>query len=359
MDVIPPNSEGLTTITEAMLISSSVPETAPAAYDNGTTYAMGAQASDLSANLILVYESLQYGNIAHTPASSPTWWRLIGRTYPVYDAGSTYALGDRVIDPVNHLEYSSLTAGNHGNPLDDGVNWIKNGPTNRWAALDLNRSTGTTSPSPMVYIIGPGKRVDAVGLAGLVADSYSISITRDGEPIETDTYPYTESLSTRVVLNWHDWLTKPFTFRSASARFDLPLISGAEITITLTRASGDVTVGALFVNRSVDLGETEVDPQDDADNFSTFSRDIGGSATDFIPRRLLPLVTVSTLASEEQTPEIRATRDAMRATPAFYCGIRDVTNSYFESLVNVGVWKSFKITPGYAGLRCDITIEEA
>jgi hypothetical protein len=359
VDVIPPNSDGLTTITEAMLTVTTVPETAPAAYSSGTTYALGAQASDLSANLILVYVSLQAANTGNTPATSPLWWRLIGRTYPVYSSGHTYALGDRAIDAVNHLEYSSLTASNTGNPLTDDTHWVQNGPTNRWASLDLNRSTGTTSPSPMTYAIAPGKRVDSVGLAGMVADSYTISITKDGAPITTDVYPYTENLSTRVVLGWRDWLTKPFTFRAASARFDLPLISGAVITITLTRASGDVTLGALFVNRGVDLGDTETDPQDDAENFSTFDRDIEGTATDFIPRRLLPLVTLGSLADAERTPEIRDTRDALRATPAFWCGIRDVTDPYFESMVTVGVWKSFKITPGYGGARCDITLEEA
>lgn len=355
MDVIPPNSDGLTTITEVMLVSTTVPETAPAAYVSGTTYALGATVSDLSANLILVYQSLLAGNTGHTPASSPTWWKLIGRTYPVYDVGHTYVIDDRAIDPVNHLEYSSLTAGNVGNPLTDGVHWVKNGPTNRWAALDLSSNTGTTSPSPMTYVIGPGKRVDAVGLAGMMADSYTISVKQSG----VEVYTYTESLSTRVVLGWRDWLTKPFTFRAASARFDLPLISNAEVTITLTRATGDVTLGALFVNRGIDLGSTENQPQDDADNFSTFSRDIEGTATDFIPRRLLPLVTVASLAPAERTPEIRAARTALRATPAFWCGLRDVTNPYFESVVNVGVWKSFKITPDYIGARCDITLEEA
>lgn len=359
MDVIPPLSSGLTTITEAMLTATSVPETAPAAYSGVTTYAAGATSSDLSANLILVYQSLQSGNLNHTPASSPTWWKLIGRTYPVYDVSHTYAAGEKAIDPVAHLEYESQTAANLGNPLTDGAHWVETGPTNRWASLDLNRSTGTTSPSPTVYTISPGKRVDAVGLAGMVADSYTISIKKAGVDVVTDVYPYTENLSTRVVLGWRDWLTKPFTFRAASARFDLPLISGVEVTITLTRASGDVTLGALFINRGVDLGETEDEPEDDADNFSTFERDIEGSATTFVPKRLLPLVSCATLADRERTPELRQTREALKATPAFWCGIRDVEDPYFESLVSVGVWKSFKITPTAAGVRCDIALEEA
>lgn len=359
--VIPPLNVGayvegmpLFSLTDVMLDSSSVPETPPALWSNVTTYAAGAQRSVAGAhNSFDVYVSLQAGNLNHAPAASPTWWRKQGTTYGVWAAG-TYALGDHVIDAVAHLEYESLAAANTA-ALTDPAKWGLVGPTNRWAALDLTNSTGTTAPSPMVFTLVPGKRVDAFGLAGLVADSFTVSVTKDGDEI----YSHTESLSTRVVLGWRDWLTKPFTYRGASSAKDMILQSGVKVTITLTRATGDVTLGALFVNRCVELGVVETEPTDDGQNFSTFSRDIGGSASDFIPKRVISLISAAAYAPAERVPELRAVRTLLKASPAFWVGLPDPTNPYYESLQLVGVWKGFKITPGHPDARLDLDLEEA
>jgi hypothetical protein len=352
--VIPPTTGQVSTITDAMLVSTSVPETPPAAYNGATTYALDAQVSIAgTGNAKEVYVSIQApGNTGHAPASSPLWWRHLGTTYPVYVAG-TYALNDRVIDAVAHLEYLSL-AGSNTAALSDDTKWALQGPTNRWRSLDLTSSTGTTAPSPLIYTIAPGKRVDAFGLSGLVADSFTVTVD-DGSVI----YTYTESLSRRVVLGWLDWLTKPFTFKEASSRNDLPLASGAEVTITFTRATGDVTVGAIFVNRSVEFGDVEVEPTDGAQNYSTFSRDVAGTATDFIPRRVIPLIRMTAFADAGRVPELRAVRKLLRATPAFWVGLPDSSNPYFESVQTVGVWKSFEITPGHPDARVDLALEEA
>lgn len=304
--VIPPITGAVTTITEAMLTSSTVPE-----------------------------------------------------DEAVWDIGDTYAENDivRGVGDYAHTTWESAQGGNIGNdPLtDDGTWWTAAGPTNRWRALDLTSSTGTTAPSPLTYTIEPGIRVDAVGLAGMVADSYTITVTKDAEVI----YSYTESLSTRVVLSWKDWLTKPFTFRAASSRDDLPLVSGAVVTITLERASGDVTLGSLFINRAIPFGEVQVEPNDSALNYSTFERNIEGTATTFIPKRVIPLIRMSAYATAERVPELRRARVTLRATPGFWVGLPDPTNPYFESVQSVGVWKTFEITPSHPGARVEISLEEA
>lgn len=354
--VIPPLTGAVTTITDAMLIASSVPETAPAVWSNVTTYALGDQRSITGAhNSFDVYISLQAANLNHAPASSPTWWRKQGTTYGVYAGGTTYATGDHVVDPTTHHEYESLVGSNMGNALTDETKWSDLGMDARWAALDLTASTGTTAPSPVTYTIEPGKRVDAFGFAGMVADSYTVTVTKDGDEL----YSYTESLSTRVVLSWSDWLTKPFTFRAASSRNDMPLMSGCRVTITFTRASGDVTIGSIFVNRSIPLGDVEVDPQDDAQNYSTFSRNIEGTASSFVPRRVIPLIRMTAFTDAARVPELRAARAQLRATPAFWVGLPDAANPYYESVQSVGVWKNFKITPSHPDARVDLDLEEA
>lgn len=355
MYVIPPAADG-TTITEAMLTATSVPETPPTLYAGGTTYALGQTASvAASGNAFDVYGSLQNGNTGHAPASSPLWWKLLGRTYGVYSGATSYAANDRVIDPVAHKTYKSLVSSNDGNALSDGTKWLDEGPTNRWAALDLTKSTGTTAPSPLVYEITPGKRVNAYGFSGVIADNCIVQVEVGGEVVWT----HTEKLRSRVVLGWYDWLTKPFSQRKAASRNDMPMASGAKVKVTFNRSAGDVTIGALFVNRCIDLGELEVDPDDDAQNFSTFQRNIEGTASDFIARRVIPLIRLTSFARAKRLPEIREARELLRATPAFWAGLDDSDNPYFESVQSVGVWKRFKLTPGHPNLRIDTEIEEA
>lgn len=354
MYVIPPAGD-LTTITEAMLTSSTIPEAPPTEYNGGTTYDDGDTASvAATGNAFDVYLSLEDSNTGHAPASSPAWWRLQGRTYGVYDGGETYDLADRVIDVTTHMQFESLAGSNIGNPLTDADKWLALGPTNRWGPLDLTTSTGATAPSPVTYVITPGKRVNAFGFAGMVADRFTVTVD-DGSEI----YSYTESLSTRVVLSWLDWLTKPFTFRAASSRNDLPLVSNGVVTITFERDNGDVTLGSLFLNRSHDLGEVETDPSDDAMNYSTFERNIEGTATAFIPRRVIPLINVTAFAPAAMAKEVRNVRVNLRNTPAYWVGLPDGAHDYFENVQTVGVWKGFRLTPGHPDLRIDLALEEA
>ena len=85
--------------TVTAIDSSNVYETVPTAYAGGTTYALGAIASvSGAAKSHTVYESLQAGNIGHTPASSPTYWQAKGTVYDPYNAGTAYVTGDYATD---------------------------------------------------------------------------------------------------------------------------------------------------------------------------------------------------------------------------------------------------------------------
>lgn len=356
--VIPPLTGASPTITPAMLTATNVPETAPAAYAGGTTYALGDTVSVSAAgNAFDVYESLQAGNTGHTPASSPTWWRLLGRTYGVYSGATAYVTGDRVIETANHLEYLAL-ANSTGVPLTGAPasesTWQLQGPTNRWRAFDLIRNTGATGPSPMSFTITPGERVDAVGLAGIVADDFTITVKVGG----VTKWTYTESLSTRVVLNWFDYFYAPFTFRSVSAVFDIPKYSGAEVTITFTRAGGDITVGSLWVGNAVDIGELEVEPNLGRRNFSRFDEADDGTLT-LIQKRTKPEQSWVLYAPKTQLPRISPLIELLNAVPGMWVGLDDPTDEYFEPTIVVGVYTRFDITPSHPDVRIDLTVLEA
>lgn len=348
MNVIPPLA-----ITDATLTSSTAIETAPAAYAAGTTYASGATVSVAGTkNSFDCYTSLQASNFGNTPASSPTWWAYSGTTYGAYAGGTTYALGDQVIDATAHNVYSSLIPGNVGQALTDATKWFLIGKTNKWAQFDVLRNTATVGASPMVTAIAPGVRIDAIMLAGLVATSVTVTMTVGGSTV----YTYTQSLNTRVVTNAYDYCFKPFSTQPALALFNLPPYSTAVTTITLTNTAGPVKCGDCLIGSAVYIGDIQYDAESDAINFSTVVRDAQGNAT-LTPERNVPKVIGQIMLPKAMVNQAYDLRDALNGSVAAYVGINDGTDGYFKSLLIKGFYRRFTINvkyPDYALIGLEV-----
>ena len=335
MNVIPPLA-----ITDARLTSTTVPEVAPPAYAGGTTYALNATASVAgAAGLITVYKSLQAANTGHTPASSPTWWQAIGDTYQVYSGGVTYALGDRVLDAINHLTYESLIAGNVGQALTLVAKWLPLGPSNQRAMFDLKRNTATVVPGSLTAVITPGVRVDSLMLSGMVANAATLDVTVAGANVYTRSY----NLNTREVLDWYDYYFAPFSTQPSLIEFDLPPYTDAVITVTLTATSGNVECGACSIGTYVFIGDVEYEAESDSLNFSTVERDFDGGTSVMIPRRNVPRTVQSIFVDKSRVNRVRALRNALGGAPAIWSGLVDSGDGYFESVLIVGFYKRFSI----------------
>lgn len=134
------------TITEDNLIESNLYDVAPALYNAGTTYALGAYVG-VAGTLgeILIYKSLQASNTGNTPASSPAWWEYSSKTYEVHDdTGATaYGFKYRVINPANNEVYESVVANATNAPLDvaDNPPWLQTGTSYDSLPADWNFNT--------------------------------------------------------------------------------------------------------------------------------------------------------------------------------------------------------------------------
>ncbi|KRB73439.1 hypothetical protein [Noviherbaspirillum sp. Root189] len=335
MNVIPPLA-----ITDARLTSSTAVETAPAAYASGTTYAAGTTASVAgSAGLITVYKSLQNGNVGHTPASSPTWWSSLGETYQVYSGAATYAEGDRVIDTTNHLVYESLAASNTGNALTKEDKWQKIGPTNKFAMFDILRNTATVQPGSITAVVTPGVRADSIGFSGLVGNSAVVTVTSDG----VDVYTHTEDLNTREVADWYDYFFRPFSTKKAFALFDLPPYTNAVITVQISATSGNAECGACVLGSCEYIGDVQYDAESDVLNFSTVTRNFDGSTSAMVQRRNVPKTVQAIWLEKSRVNRVRALRDALNGVPAYWAGLSDSGDGYFEALLILGFYKRFSI----------------
>jgi hypothetical protein len=346
------NEAALFTVTDAQLTASTLPEAPAVAWSSGATYALGAKASlAVGGNAFDVYESLQASNNNHAPASSPLWWKLLGRTHGVFAAG-TYAKGDIVIELATHLEYESQDDGNTA-PLTDNAKWVLLGPSNLYRAFDVLRNTKAAGPSGTSFTVTPGKRIDAIGLAGLIADRVEISLEVGGEEV----WSHSEGLSTRNTQSWSDYFFGAFNFRSSTAVFNIPKYSGAVITITLYRSTGNVEVGSIFINEAVYLGELEVDPNVDRRNFSTIDRKPTGELR-LIRRRTIPTNDWTVFCPKNRLSKVKPLPDELNAVPAMWVGLEATDDEYFDLVTMVAVYTRFTITPGHPDARIDLGLEE-
>jgi hypothetical protein len=239
------------------LIWCSAPEVAPAAYAGGTTYAFGATASIAgAAGLITVYQSLQAANTGHAPASSPTWWKVSGTTYQVYSGAATYALGDRVIDPVAHQTYESLIASNTGAALTNATKWFNGGTnsrwaTNRYAAFDDVVGTAVTGTGQVLMLVAAGA-IDSAGLLNVGASSATIGMIDPATM--TNVFQRTTDLTNDTsILDYDAYFFDESTTVSDMYVDGLPPYYSGVMSIALA-GPGEVSLGVAKFGNSFDLG---------------------------------------------------------------------------------------------------------
>lgn len=355
-------------ITDTKLISSTAAEPHdPAAYNAGTTYALGAIIK-LSADFV-IYESLLDGNIGHTPKENPIWWKKVGVTETAYNAGTTYALGDTVSSSLYHRCYESLAADNLGNPLPvppetTTTKWMDVGPTNRFAMFDLSRNTQTVTASPLTVEIAPGQRINTVGLVGLVGNEVQISATsvQGGGTVYPNAYSASATgifdLNMRNVTNGYEYCFMPFSTLPSVIVFDIPPYSDIVITATITSTAGNVKCGALIVGTYIYIGTTQYGVTNDGLNFSSITRDVFGEAT-LIPRRTVPKTEQMILVDSVYINQCKKARERLNAIPALWTGIDDDTSGWFDLLAILGIYTQFQISaPNNARAEINLALEE-
>lgn len=254
-------------------------------------------------------------------------------------SGTTYAVGDEVILVSTHKVYTRLVAGAGTTaPNLDPTNWAVTRPTNRWAMFALDRNTQTELASPLTVVIAPGKRINAIGLVGLECNSVTVELAVGA------TVYYTRTVTTliRNTLTWSDYLFGAFIYQPSVVMFDLPPVTGATLTITIT--GGTCKCAGVYFNMQVYVGMARLSAVSDADNYSRFERDDFGNAT-LVPRRTVPKYDIDLLIENVQIEKVRALRKELNAVPALWSTLDDKTSdTRFEALLCVGVYKSFPLS---------------
>lgn len=240
-------------VTDAMLTSTNVPETLVTVYAGGTTYNLNDLVGVNAGTVQSVYKSLQGGNTGHTPASSPTWWQLLGVVYAPYSSGTTYAAGDIVsnISANVHLLYKSVVAGNLGNALTDVTKWLALGSTNAWAMFDATYGSQTTNADSISFVVSPAQLVNGLFFGNVAAASITITQSISGF---TTTIP----LSSRAVSNWYDWYYLPLiSVKDLAVVGNIPPYPTSNLTVTINNVGGTAACGLFVMGVGRVIGQTQ------------------------------------------------------------------------------------------------------
>ena len=213
-------------ITDAVLVSSNVPETDYAAYASGATYAVGDRVIVVGTNIHNVYESLQASNIGHTPATSPTWWLLVGST-------------------------------------------------NRWKMMDQSITSQTSNPDSIANTYTIAGRADSVVLLNVDAASAHITMTDVDDGV---VYDATVSLvSDSGIEDWYAWTFEPIVRITEKAITDMPPYLDATISVTLTDTGSNVLCGGCVIGQSKDIGGTQYGAKIGVQSYSVKQQDVFGN----------------------------------------------------------------------------------
>ena len=230
---------------------------------------------------------------------------------PVYSAGTTYALGAKVIS--NHRVYESAQAANTGNAVSDPTWWIDIGPTKRWAAFDDVIGTYCAGTSPLEVVLAPGQRVNTVALI----DVSGVETVRVRSAVGAATI-YDRSIdvrSKRVVRSWWEYFFAP---RSAAkqAIFDgLPPVTTAQITITCTGSAP--AIGVICVGLTMGFADAQLGVSIGIIDYSAKETDSFG-VTSVVERAYAKRANVSFVLPRPQVDAFAKLLADLRAKPALW-----------------------------------------
>jgi hypothetical protein len=271
--------------------------------------------------------------------------------HPVWASGTAYAVGARVILTATHRRYEALVGSTGVNPASDPTKWLDLGPTNRWAMFDDRVGTATTRAGSLQVVLTPGA-TDGVALIDTDAESATVSLTVSG----TQLYSKTQSFNVggTAIDNWFSWFFEPVGRKSSLLFLDVPVYEAGVITVTMTRDNPAdlVSCGALLFGRQFTIGETEHGADIGIIDYSRKETDQFG-VTSVVERAFAKRMTARVVMPTSAIDDVARNLAALRASPVLWIG-----SESFESLTAYGFYKEFSIDLAYPTVSyCSLTIE--
>lgn len=271
-------------------------------------------------------------------------------SHPVWNAGTSYALGARVHLVSTHKVYESAIAGNINNNPASTAQWIEVGPTNRWAVFDTSNSTSTAKSTSFFYRLQPSGAFNAVAILGLVgAQTMRVRIIH---PTLGGIFDRTVGLTgLPEQAGWWEWFFAPRTGPTLSVLTDLPGLPGCELRVDVTGAT-NLAAGVLLFGTAKEIGLLV--QQGARLGIQDYSRKETNEFGDLVlvQRAFAKRATFDLPIKSEFLDEAISYLTSIRATPVLFIAPR------YESAVIYGFYKEFDVNIAYSAVsECSLQVE--
>lgn len=285
----------------------------------------------------VTYAKLTSSNVAETE-------------YGNYAAGTTYAIGARVIVPATHDVWESLANANLGNtPSTSPTWWVRVGPTNRMSMFDTSVSSQTTKTGGIDVTVAPGETVDTLALLNVNASTIRVRMT---DPVDGVVYDLTTNMIAPISeSSWYMWFFEPIA-RKDFLLATLKPYGSAAVRVELND-TGAAACGVMALGLARKIGEgTLAGARTSIDDYSGKEKDTWGQYQ-LIERGYSNKASISTIVMAGMVDPVSKLLKARRAKPTL-C----VASDQYSNLVLFGLI-SFDITIQYAlHSVCNLEIED-
>ena len=262
-----------------------------------------------------------------TPGSAVVTGPLFESLSP-YNAGTTYAAGDRVFGTnvyTNDQIYESLAAGNLGNPLTDTTKWVFVSASNPYRMFDNVSNSQTTAADSIVAEFAPDQVANMVALFNISAATAEVEVTVSGVTV----YDEVQSLTFAGdgVTDWYSYFFGDLNRRTDALFLDLPSYAGQVVTVTVTDIGNTVAIGTLAVGAGLYLGDTQYGARVGITDYSRKVADDFGQYQ-IVERPFSKRGSFTVRTPNSQVDAIANLLPQYRATPVLFIGADDFTATY-------------------------------
>jgi len=264
---------------------------------------------------------------------------------------TAYTVGQKVMIAATHQTYEALTAHTNKPPATSPTDWLPLGFTNRWRMFDDKVGTVTEATGSVSVTLASGI-VTAVALFGLNARDVRVVMT---DPTDGVVFDRTIDLQDYTnISDWYAYFFEDIRRKPSMVLEGLPSYRMAQVTITASGGEAEtVSVGALVVGRLRTYADSILaGASAGIQDFSRKERDTWGNFQ-VVERTFADLGRWRFVVSNNRVDAFREQLAALRATPAVYIG-----SGKFTSTVIYGFYRDFSVVIEYPHhSECSIEIE--
>lgn len=269
--------------------------------------------------------------------------------YPAWSAATSYAIGDLVMRTSTHRVYVALAAGvDSGVPESTPARWRRVGSTNRWRMFDESVGSRSTAAGSLTVRLQPGYS-DALALLDIKASTAVVLVSDSAGTVK---YARVADLTGLAIVDWWEYFTAEATPRTDLVLTGLPISASDVLEVSLYGST--VELGVLSVGTETKLGLPQYGLGLGIADYSRKTTDEFGE-TSIVERAFAKRLTPRLAIERDDTAKVYRTLARIRARPVVWI---PSTASGYEVLAVYGYWKDFRIDVAYPSMNyCSLEIE--